>query len=120
MCGETVAANATRCRNCGESLTAKRSAAAEAPSQNMAVISLVTGISSIPLAFCCGCFGIPIIATSLICGGIALSQIGRGEATGKGVAIGGMICGGVAALICIGMFALNLALMQGEGMFNFD
>jgi hypothetical protein len=53
----------------------------------MAVASLILGIASL------FCFGFITGIIAIILGGVALSKIGRGEASGKGMAIAGLILG---------------------------
>ena len=59
----------------------------------MAVTAMICGILSLTM---CGCFtSIPAV----ICGRIAMKQADRGEATGRGMALAGLIMGIVALVI---------------------
>jgi len=85
--------------------------------------SLVTGVASILVSLVVGCFGLvgaekgwgPVVAgafavlagllgmASLVLGRVGLRQIKRGagwsRATGRGLAIAGIVCGGVGLLV---------------------
>lgn len=63
-----------------------------------AIASLVCGILAIIPGCCCGAAGLPLAAVSLTLGIIAINQINasQGQIAGKGMAIAGTVCGGVA------------------------
>lgn len=93
----SVAANT--CRSCGVPFTMEGAqGAASAPEvnrNNMAVASLVLGIISIPGFF----FFVPGIL-AIVFGIIALVRGRSGEqASGTGLAIGGLVCGGIGLLL---------------------
>jgi hypothetical protein len=73
----------------------------------LAIISLVTGILSIPLC-CCALFGLPFIMgiASIVCGIIAMSKIKAQPQvfTGSGLAIAGIVLGGLGLLLGMGSF----------------
>ena len=63
--------------------------------QEMAIVSLVAGILSLTM---CGIFAaIPAI----ICGHIGIKKADRGEASGRGMAMAGMIMGYVALALTV-------------------
>lgn len=74
-------------------------------SQGLAIASLVLGICSLTL-ICCGGFvvGIPAV----ICGVIAIKQANRGEASGKGMAIAGVITGGISLALFVSYLILAI------------
>jgi hypothetical protein len=96
------------------------------PANNgMAIASLITGITSVPLALCCIGLGPLVGVVGVILGFVARNQINRsaGAQTGSGLALGGLICGGIGILIGaifvvaeIIFFGLSLfPLAQGTG-----
>lgn len=73
------------------------------PASGLAVASLVLGITGllfswIPLI---GIVAWPLVIVGLVLGFIALPTINRGERSGYGLAIAGMITAGVGLLICL-------------------
>jgi Domain of unknown function (DUF4190) len=76
----------------------------------LAVASMWTGIGSILLACCCGLFGgLPAGIVAIILGIIGNRQIAERGGQGKGMALTGIITGGVALLIAIGLFIWALS-----------
>jgi hypothetical protein len=71
-----------------------------APQQNLAIASLVLGILSITVGWCCS-FGILTGPIALVLGIVALVQIKNDPAKygGKGFAIGGIVTGGLYFVI---------------------
>ncbi|MDE0863097.1 MAG: DUF4190 domain-containing protein [Rubripirellula sp.] len=68
--------------------------------QEMAIVSLVAGILSITM---CGTFAaIPAI----ICGHIGIKKADRGEASGRGMAMAGMIMGYVSLVLTVLVIAI--------------
>lgn len=74
--------------------------------QGLAIGSLVLGILSLPLAFCCGLFSLPISIIGAILGVVHLVQK---KAEGKGMAIGGVVLSGLGLVLAIAMVFLGLA-----------
>ena len=96
-CGTTNAVNANNCKNCGMPFTMEGTTLEAAGGSNgFATASLVLGIIGLPA----GCtIVVPLLA--VIFGLVALQQINRagGEGGGKGLAIAGLVCGGIGVLI---------------------
>ena len=94
---------ANNCKHCGMPFTMEGTAPEAAGTSNgYAVASLVLGILGIP---CSMTFIVPLLA--MIFGGVALAQIQKRPAdsqSGRGLAIAGLICGGVGLAI----FAVQL------------
>tara|TARA_B110000495_G_C22849124_1_gene495141 strand:- start:223 stop:549 length:327 start_codon:yes stop_codon:yes gene_type:complete len=68
--------------------------------QEMAIVSLVAGILSLTM---CGIFAaIPAI----ICGHIGMKKADRGEASGRGMAMAGMIMGYVSLVLTVLFIAI--------------
>lgn len=82
-----------------------------APSNGIAIASLVCGIVSFFLCY----FGIVVAIPAVICGHIALKQINESAVpmSGRGMAIAGLITGYITAAIslCFGVFML-IAVMS--------
>ena len=76
----------------------------------LAIASMVCGILAIVPGCCCGLFGIPLSIAALIMGIISISQINAsaGQLGGKGMALAGTICGGVAVAMDIAAVFLNI------------
>lgn len=68
----------------------------------IAIVSLVLGLVSLPMHFCCY-LGWPLGIGAIVCGAIAISRIGDppNYYTGKGLAIGGMIAAGFGFIMMI-------------------
>ncbi|MEX1097081.1 MAG: DUF4190 domain-containing protein [Planctomycetales bacterium] len=106
MCGETIAAAAVLCRFCGTTLGPER-ALRPAASNSLAITSMVLGITSIPML--CACYtGIPLGIAAVTTGLIAVKQCNRGDATGKELAIVGIVCGTLPMLLAAAFFAFAI------------
>lgn len=73
-------------------------------SNALAIVSLIMGISSIPLACCCGLFSLGLSVPSAIMGAIALKN-----KDGRGMALAGLICSIVSAILVIGLLIFGMA-----------
>ncbi|HYZ02461.1 MAG TPA: DUF4190 domain-containing protein [Candidatus Binatia bacterium] len=96
------------------------------PANNgMAIASLIVGITSIPLSLCCIALGPVAGIVGVILGFVARNQINQsgGAQAGSGLALGGLICGGIGILIGVIFIVLELIffglslfpLAQGTG-----
>jgi len=86
-----------------------------AQQQTMAAVSLVLGIVSITLGWCCS-FGLLTAPVAVALGIAALVQIKNnpGRYTGKGMAIGGIVTGGLYfAFIVLMIFIYGMAILAG-------
>lgn len=83
--------------------------------ETLAIISLVVGILSVPMSFCCSFFGIPLSITAVIMGVIAIGNINKDpqQLDGKGLAIGGIATGafGLVMLVLLLVFGMAGALL---------
>ena len=80
-------------------------------SQNgLAIASLVTGILALPTTCCCSILSLPLGIAACVMGGIALSKIKAAPQIygGKGLALGGAICGALSILLAIAFLALGM------------
>lgn len=104
--------------------------AGQAPQQlnsNLALFSLLLGISSLLMAFptfcCCAVVfvQVPAALTAIGLGVVALQKINQGRATGKGMAITGITCAGVALFLTVAFFAMvAITGMDNPGGNPFD
>jgi DNA-directed RNA polymerase subunit RPC12/RpoP len=89
--------SANNCKNCGMPFTLEGATLEVSGTSNgFCVASLVLGIIGLPAS----CVVIPSVL-AIIFGVIGYNQVTRGgaEAAGKGMAIAGMICGGIGAIL---------------------
>ena len=80
-------------------------------SQNgLAIASLVVGILALPTTCCCSILSLPLGIAACVMGGIALSKIKAAPQIygGKGLALGGAICGAISILMAIVFLALGM------------
>lgn len=84
-----------------------------APSSNTdskAILSLVLGVLSLPLAFCC-MIGVVTGIAGVVLGGLALSEANKtGNTSSRGMAIGGIAVSVVAIVLSVGSMFLGIAL----------
>jgi len=82
------------------------------PVSGPAVASLVCGALSLMLVVtpCCGVVSIPLALAGGICGVVGLTQTNSGERTGRGIAIGGIICSVLTAVGFFGFIAVMVLL----------
>ncbi|MEU7280013.1 DUF4190 domain-containing protein [Streptomyces sp. NPDC045431] len=83
----------------------------ERPGRGMAIAALVTGVLSL-LLFWLWFVGVPLAIAAIVLGVIAMRRARQGRATGKGMAITGLVLGslavvGTAILIAVGVSILN-------------
>lgn len=81
------------------------------PSNGLAIASLVCGILALPSTCCCSMLSLPLAIAAAVMGGIALSKANAQPelyGSGKGMAIGGLVCGILAILSSIAMMALGM------------
>ena len=79
--------------------------------QTLPIVSLVLGIFGILLTFCCY-MGIPFGLAAMITGYIGMNNAKNNPMRygGKGIAIGGLITGGISLLITLGMILFFIIL----------
>jgi hypothetical protein len=80
------------------------------PTDQLATVSLVSGIVSIVMSCCCFFLALPASIAAIVCGILALGKINKSQGTigGRGFAIAGIVCGGVGALFFILRVVLTL------------
>lgn len=79
------------------------------PNPALAIVSLISGIVSLPASCCCGFFSAPL---ALIAIGTGVFAMVSPTAGGKPMAIGGIVCGALALLWAI--IALILVLVNPD------
>ncbi len=82
----------------------------------MAIGSLVVGIVSLVLSFCCA--GLSLLGiVGVVCGFVARSQIARsqGYQTGAGLAVAGIVTSAIAVVLGVGLFLAAFAVMGAGG-----
>lgn len=83
----------------------------------LAIASLVVGLFGVVLACCCGAFGVPVHLAAIAMGGISLYRMGEDPSlTGKGLAIGGIVAGGIGLLLAIILLVIGFSLQTSEFM----
>ena len=84
---------------------------------SVAIVSLVLGILSWPLHFCCY-LGWPAGIASIVCGIVAISRIkaSQDRIGGRGLAIGGIASSILGFLMIVGIFVLYGAAIMISGM----
>ena len=103
-CGTANSITANNCKNCGMPFTMEGTTLEAAGASNgFAMASLVLGIIALP-AFCT--FIIPLLA--VIFGIIGLQQTSgpNSDSGGRGLAIGGLVCGGIGMALFLMFFML--------------
>ena len=73
------------------------------------IISLVCGLIGLPCACCCGFFGFIFPIVAIVCGILSINK--HEDKDAKGMAIAGIICGGIGILIVIITLILGFATM---------
>ena len=83
----------------------------------LAIASLVVGLVGMVLACCCGAFGIPVHLAAIAMGGFSLYRMGEDPSlTGKGLAIGGIVAGGIGFLLAVILLIVGFSLQSSEFM----
>lgn len=108
-CNGLVSRGASQCPHCGQSKTIQVSRhkltaqAPVSPVSSLGLAGMICGITGVLFLIlpCVWWFGIvpDIVAVVLSC--IALGKIRRGEASGRGMAITGLVCGIIGVVISV-------------------
>ncbi len=78
-------------------------------SNTLGLLSMIFGIISIPLLFCCY-IGIPLGIAAIVLGILGVSKANRGEANNKGMAIAGLVTGAATIAILVVIIILYVAI----------
>jgi hypothetical protein len=85
------------------------------PSSGLAIAALICGIAGVVLnGLCCAALGIPLAIAAAVMGGIQMSKCNAqpDQYGGKGMAMGGLICGIVGLLIGLAMIFLGFGMQM--------
>jgi len=75
----------------------------------LGILALILGIVSIPMA-CCFYIGLLPGGAAVVLGFLGMKKVEQGQATNKGMALAGAICGGVGALLSVAFLVLFVVL----------
>lgn len=82
----------------------------------LGLIAMILGIIAIPLGLCCGLFGSPFGIAAIVLGFLGKKKADEGQASNRGQAMAGIICGAVGIVLGIISVALN-QLINWENVF---
>jgi len=82
--------------------------APQPPQNTQGLVGMILGIAAIPLICCCG-LGIPVGIAGAIVSWLGLQKANQGLATNRSQAMAGLICGAIAAVLGIILWAILLA-----------
>jgi len=80
-------------------------------SSGLAIASMVLGIISLAL-FCIYYLAFPCAVLALVLGAVARSKISRGEASGGGMAMTGIICGIISIVLASLILIVGISLLH--------
>lgn len=72
----------------------------EQPRNGQGLAAMIVGIISLPLA-CCGIFGVIAGVVAVVLGALGKKKAEQGEATNRGQALAGLICGAIGIVLAI-------------------
>lgn len=85
----------------------------DAPTNGMAIGSLVTSLVAVPFAFLCyGVVGIPASIVGIVLGIVSLNQLKVRPQKGREMALAGIVAGGIALLLSIVMIVLTAVFLS--------
>lgn len=92
--------------------------AGQQPSNTSGLLSMIFGIVSIPVSICCyGVISFGLAVAAIVLGVIGLRKVNEGQATNRGMALAGLICGVVgimaAVMWLVLLFAINFNFGYG-------
>jgi hypothetical protein len=82
--------------------------------KTLGLLALVFGSLALPLA-CCWPLGLASGGAGVILGILGIRRSAEGQTTNRGLALGGLICGGIGVLLAIAFGALNVASFSSLG-----
>ena len=85
----------------------------EPKKSTLAIVSLVLGIVALLLSCCCSYLSIPLGIAAVVCGAISI----KNKEGGKGMAIAGMITGGVGFFFAVLLVVMTF-YMQQSGLYD--
>jgi hypothetical protein len=78
-------------------------------SNTLGLLSMIFGIVSIPLLFCCY-LGVPLGIAAIVLGILGMGKANRGEASNKGMSIAGLATGAATIAILVVLIILYVAI----------
>jgi hypothetical protein len=78
-------------------------------SNALGVLSLIIGIASIPLCLPAGILGLPSGLTAIVLGVLSIQRFRQGRASNRGLAIAGIVCGGIGTVASVALLGLSVA-----------
>ena len=80
------------------------------PQQNniFGLLSMIFGIVSLVLALCCAFLSLPFNVAAVVLGILGLKRVSEGKASNRGMAMAGVICGGIAIVLMIANIAFGI------------
>lgn len=94
--------------------------AAPGGTNNLALISMISGIVSILLACCCSPLGILGGGAAVTLGFVSQKQIAQMGQSNRGMATAGIATGAVAVVLGIGWLIFRIATSAGNIFYNFN
>ncbi|HEX7743801.1 MAG TPA: DUF4190 domain-containing protein [Micromonosporaceae bacterium] len=88
------------------------------PNNTLGLLAMIFGIVGIPLGVCCGLFGTPFGIAGVVLGILGLNRANQGQATNRGQALAGLICGAVGIVLAIVAFILGQVIPWEDFMNN--
>jgi hypothetical protein len=71
---------------------------------------MILGIVALPFALCCSLVGVAIGIVAAVLGFLGKNKADQGQASNRGQAMAGLICGVIAVVLGLVMFFLGLAM----------
>jgi hypothetical protein len=84
------------------------------PQNTLGLVGMILGIASIPLV-CCLYIGLPLGIGAVVVSYLGLNKVNQGLANTTGMALAGLICGGVGAVLGLLLLILRFALNMSYG-----
>ena len=87
------------------------------PPKGLPIAAMVVGILALVLSICVFFFpflGLVLGLVALVLGIVARSKVRKGQAGGRGLAITGLITGGLAVLIALAVIAFGAAILRTD------
>jgi hypothetical protein len=80
----------------------------------LGLLALIFGVLSIPLGFCCGILSVPAGLAGIVLGILGIRKAAEGQASNRGMAVAGAICGGVGLVVTVLAVVANFAINTSD------
>ncbi|MEU7867908.1 DUF4190 domain-containing protein [Dactylosporangium sp. NPDC049140] len=84
------------------------------PSNTLGLVGMILGIASIPLV-CCFYLGLPLGIAGVVVSYLGMNKVKQGLANNRGMALAGIICGAIGAVLGLLLLILRFALNMSYG-----